>query len=88
MPPTAGAGASTAIVDALNIVDNLRSATWLEAFEKYRNRMLEYAPKAVDLARPALIWQIRLGNSILRWIALNLGLPVVDMVLRLRNQLR
>jgi len=59
-------GASTAIIDALTLVNLLSSESWLTALEKYRNKMLEYAPKAVDLARPALIWQIRLANPVLR----------------------
>lgn len=86
MPPTAGAGASTAIIDALTLVDNLSSESWPAALEKYRNSMLEYAPKAVDLARPALVWQVRLANPILRWMALCLGLPVVDIALRFLNR--
>ena len=86
MPPTAEAGASTAIVDALNMVDHLRSDPWPKALEEYRDHMLEYAPEAVDLARPALVWQARLANPILRWITLNLGLPVVDIGLRLFNR--
>lgn len=86
MPPTAGAGASTAIIDALNLVNRLSTQSWPSALEEYQKSMLEYAPKAVDLARPALEWQIRLGNPVLRWIALNLGLPVVDIALRLINR--
>jgi len=88
MPPTAGAGASTAIVDALNLENNLRSESWSTALDRYRDRMLEYEPKAVNLARPALVWQVRLGNDILRWIALNLGLPLVEIVLKIIHRKR
>ena len=55
-------------------------SSWLQ------KSMLEYAPKAVNLVRPALEWQVRPGNPILRWIALNLGLPVADIALRLLNR--
>ena len=82
MPPTAGAGASTAIIDALNLVDLLRSESWSEALEQYRDRMLGYAPIAVNLSRPALVWQVRFGNTVLRRVALSIGLPLVGMVVR------
>jgi salicylate hydroxylase len=83
MPPTAGAGAGTAILDAAHLAGDLGTLPMPEALAAYRSRLLTYAPAAVDEARPALRWQRRLANPLLFAAAVRAGLPVADAGLRL-----
>ncbi|GIE30709.1 monooxygenase [Actinoplanes italicus] len=83
MPPTAGAGAGTAILDAAYLAEDLGTRPVREALAAYRTRLLTYAPAAVDEARPALLWQRRLENPMLYALAVRLALPAVDAGLRL-----
>jgi 2-polyprenyl-6-methoxyphenol hydroxylase-like FAD-dependent oxidoreductase len=83
MPPTAGEGASTALIDAGHLAGDLASGDVPAALRRYQRRLLEYAPVAVEQARPALDWQRRLGNPVLRAVAMDVGLPVVNAALRL-----
>ncbi|GAB7040183.1 FAD-dependent monooxygenase [Catenuloplanes niger JCM 9533] len=84
MPPTAGAGASTAILDATHLARDLATGDP----GAYQPRLLTYAPAAVDEARPALHWQRRLSNPVLFRAAIHLGLPIADTVLRRRTRHR
>ncbi|MEU4428748.1 FAD-dependent oxidoreductase [Actinoplanes sp. NPDC024001] len=88
MPPTAGAGASTAILDAAHLADDLATRPVREALAAYQSRLLTYAPPAVDEARPALRWQGRLGNPLVRALAVRAVLPSVDAGLALWGRLR
>jgi salicylate hydroxylase len=83
MPPTAGAGAGTAILDAAHLAGDLGTLPMPEALAAYRSRLLTYAPAAVDEARPALRWQRRLANPLLFTLAVRAGLPAVDAGMRL-----
>ncbi|WP_203786223.1 FAD-dependent oxidoreductase [Paractinoplanes rishiriensis] len=80
MPPTAGAGASTALVDAGHLSADLAEASVPVALARFQNRMLAYAPAAVDEARPALDWQRRLANPLLRVLAVEVAFPLVAAV--------
>ena len=84
MPPTGGAGASTAIVDAVHLAGDLAGRPLREALSRYQARMLSYAPAAVDEARPPLAWQRRLANPVLRAFATQLVMPVANLALRRR----
>ncbi|MDR7279100.1 FAD-dependent oxidoreductase [Catenuloplanes atrovinosus] len=80
MPPTAGAGASTAILDAVHLAHDLAAGD----LAAYQRRLLGYAPRAVDEARPALRWQRRLANPLLFHAATRVALPLTNAVFRLR----
>jgi salicylate hydroxylase len=84
MPPTAGAGASTAVVDAVHLADDLAGRPLREALTAYQARLLRYAPAAVEEARPALAWQRRLANPVLRTLATEAVLPLVNLALSRR----
>jgi 2-polyprenyl-6-methoxyphenol hydroxylase-like FAD-dependent oxidoreductase len=88
MPPTAGAGASTAIIDAVHLADDLANHAVPEALRVYQHRMLGYAPNAVREAEPALTWQRRLANPLLRALATGIVLPAVDTALGVGQALR
>lgn len=88
MPPTAGAGASTAIVDAIILADELAEHPVPVALRRYQERMLRYAPHAVDEARPPLAWQRALSNPMLRIAGTRVALPAFDAALRARDSLR
>lgn len=83
MPPTAGAGASTAILDAAHLADDLATRAPAEALATYRARLLRYAPAAVDEARPALTWQRRLAHPAVFAAATGIGFPLAAAALRL-----
>ncbi len=83
MPPTAGAGASTALIDAGHLCADLGGLPVPDALARYQQRMLTYAPAAVAEARPALDWQRRLANPVLRGLAVEVALPLVSAALRL-----
>ncbi|MGK5685549.1 FAD-dependent oxidoreductase [Actinoplanes sp. URMC 104] len=87
MPPTAGAGASTAILDAVHLADDLATCPVDEALARYQQRLLTYAPRAVDEARPPLAWQRRLANPVLHALATRVALPSAGAGLRLRERL-
>jgi 2-polyprenyl-6-methoxyphenol hydroxylase-like FAD-dependent oxidoreductase len=82
MPPTAGAGASTALIDAEILVRELRNSPIPSALERYQRSMLAYAQDAVRRAEPPLTWQRRLSNPMLRLAATELGLPIASGVSR------
>jgi 2-polyprenyl-6-methoxyphenol hydroxylase-like FAD-dependent oxidoreductase len=84
MPPTAGAGAGTAVVDAVHLAADLAGRPLREALTAYQARLLSYAPAAVDEARPPLAWQRRLANPVLRTLAVEVLLPVANLALRRR----
>ncbi len=88
MPPTAGAGASTAIVDAVRLAEDLANAPRAEALVRYQARMLGYAPAVVDEARPPLAWQRRLAHPVLRVVATTLALPLVSASLAVLDAVR
>ena len=85
MPPTAGAGASTAIIDAVHLARDLAGSPPRTALATYQARMLSYAPAAVDEARPPLVWQRRLANPVLRVLGTEVALPLADLLLRART---
>jgi salicylate hydroxylase len=82
MPPTAGAGASTAILDAAHLAADLARHPLPEALATYQSRLLTYAPAAVAESLPSLTWQRRLANPLLRTAATDLVFPLADAVLR------
>ena len=88
MPPTAGAGAGTAIVDAAHLAQDLAERPVAEALETYQRRLLSYAPAAVDEARPPLAWQRRLAHPAVRVLGTRVVLPAADLVLRAQAALR
>jgi salicylate hydroxylase len=88
MPPTAGAGASTAIVDAAHLANDLGTRPLDEALAAYQTRLLAYAPQAVDEARPPLYWQRRLANPLLFALAVHVALPSANAGLRMRQRFR
>ncbi|MCM4079746.1 FAD-dependent oxidoreductase [Paractinoplanes hotanensis] len=88
MPPTAGAGASTAILDAVHLARDLSTMPLERALAAYQARLLQYAPRAVDEARPALRWQRRLADPLLFALAVEVGLPLADAGLRLAQTAR
>ncbi|MFI6478651.1 hypothetical protein ACIBH1_12000 [Nonomuraea sp. NPDC050663] len=51
------------------------------ALARYQERLLGYAPKAVQDAVPALTWQRRLTNPLLRVAATRVLLPAMDLLL-------
>jgi salicylate hydroxylase len=59
-----------------------------EALRVYQHRMLGYAPNAVREAQPALTWQRRLANPLLRALATGIVLPAVDTALGVSQALR
>jgi 2-polyprenyl-6-methoxyphenol hydroxylase-like FAD-dependent oxidoreductase len=79
MPPTAGAGASTAIVDAVHLARDLAERSRPAALTEYQARLLSYAPDAVDEARPPLAWQRRLANPVLRAFATGVLMPIANL---------
>jgi 2-polyprenyl-6-methoxyphenol hydroxylase-like FAD-dependent oxidoreductase len=79
MPPTAGAGASTAIIDAVHLARDLAGLPPEAALATYQARLLSYAPAAVDEARPPLAWQRRLANPVLRAVATEVVLPLAGL---------
>jgi 2-polyprenyl-6-methoxyphenol hydroxylase-like FAD-dependent oxidoreductase len=83
MPPTAGAGASTALLDAATLLRELRTSPVPAALKHYQQSMLDYAQHAVRKAEPALIWQRRLSNPELRAAATTFGLPMASGIARL-----
>lgn len=83
MPPTAGAGANTALLDAANLADDLVGRPIEAALSAYQARLLSYAPAAVDEARPPLAWQRRCANPAVRLLATEVLLPAADTALRL-----
>lgn len=89
MPPTSGLGASTAIIDAVNLAEkltqNIDSAAALQA---YQDEMLKYAPQAVAEARPPLFWQRRFTNELMRKFAMSIFLPAINNVLKIKEQFR
>ena len=87
MPPTAGAGAGTAIVDAAHLARDLATRPVPAALDVYQRRLLSYAPAAVDEARPPLAWQRRFGNPVVRALGTGVLLPAADVVLRARAAL-
>jgi 2-polyprenyl-6-methoxyphenol hydroxylase-like FAD-dependent oxidoreductase len=82
MPPTAGVGASTAVIDAVHLADDLARKPLRPALAGYQTRLLSYAPAAVDEARPPLAWQRRLANPVLRALGTEVVLPLVNLALR------
>ncbi len=84
MPPTAGAGAGTAIVDAVHLARDLAELPLGAALATYQARLLAYAPAAADEARPPLAWQRRLANPALRILGTEVVLPLADLLLRAR----
>jgi salicylate hydroxylase len=88
MPPTAGAGANTALLDAVHLADDLAHRPVEAALSAYQSRLLVYAPAAVDEARPPLVWQRRSANPALRLLATELFLPTADAALRLTRAMR
>jgi salicylate hydroxylase len=83
MPPTGGAGASTAILDAAHLTDDLGAGPVDEALAAYRKRLLTCAPAAVDEARPPLRWQRRLAGRLPFALAVDVVMPAVDVGLQL-----
>jgi salicylate hydroxylase len=81
MPPTGGAGASTAILDAAHLADDLARHPLRTALTGYQKRLLTYAPAAVDEARPPLAWQRRLANPVLRVLGTEVALPLLNLAL-------
>lgn len=75
MPPTAGSGAGTAILDAAHLATDLATYPPAEATGVYQRRLLDYAPPAVDESRPSLAWQSRLADPLLFALADRLLLP-------------
>ncbi|GAB2574722.1 monooxygenase [Paractinoplanes abujensis] len=88
MPPTAGAGASTAILDAVHLADDLATHPIDRALMIYQARLLSYAPRAVNEARPPLRWQRRLANPFPYAVATQVLLPSANAVLGLGRRLR
>jgi 2-polyprenyl-6-methoxyphenol hydroxylase-like FAD-dependent oxidoreductase len=86
MPPTAGAGASTALIDAGHLSADLGRASVPVALARFQSRMLGYAPSAVDEARPALDWQRRMANPLLRLLAVEVVFPLVAAATAARNR--
>jgi salicylate hydroxylase len=81
MPPTGGAGASTAVLDAVHLADDLARRPLRAALTAYQARLLSYAPAAVDEARPPLAWQRRLAHPVLRVLGTEVALPLINLVL-------
>ncbi|WP_156183207.1 FAD-dependent monooxygenase [Mesobacillus campisalis] len=89
MPPTGGLGASTAIIDAVNLAEHLeQEKNPSTAFSKYQSLMLDYAPGFVDEARRPLLWQKRFSNNFIRKLAMSLFLPSVNTLIQVRNRLK
>ncbi|NGZ74402.1 FAD-dependent oxidoreductase [Saccharibacillus alkalitolerans] len=90
MPPTAGLGASTAIVDAVNLAEGLTRAAEdvPDILSRYQADMLRYAPRAVAEARPPLFWQRRFKNGLIRRLGLSLALPAAGRAIALRHRLK
>ncbi|MFD2614988.1 FAD-dependent oxidoreductase [Paenibacillus gansuensis] len=86
MPPTAGLGASTAMIDAITLAKSLVASTDVPAaLEAYQKAMLQYAPRAVDEARPPLLWQRRFANPLLRVSAMHVFFPIADALVRAKT---
>lgn len=89
MPPTSGLGASTAIIDAVNLAEKLtQNIDAAAALKAYQDEMLKYAPQAVAEARPPLFWQRRFTNEMMRKFAMSIFLPAVNNVLKIKEQFR
>lgn len=89
MPPTSGLGASTAIIDAVNLAEKLTQySDSTVALQAYQDAMLRYAPQAVAEARPPLFWQRRFKNEMIRKFSMSIVLPVVNYVLKIKERLR
>jgi salicylate hydroxylase len=88
MPPTGGLGASTAIIDAINLADQLaQDILPAAAISNYQTSMLKYAPGYVNEARQPLFWQRRFANSLVRRFAMSALLPGVNAALQLRKRI-
>ncbi|RJS64259.1 hypothetical protein CJ485_05740 [Priestia filamentosa] len=89
MPPTGGVGASTAIIDAVNLAQNLANRDQISlALKAYQSEMLHYAPQAVDEARPPLFWQRRFANPVIRTFAMSCFLPLAHQSILIKDRLR
>lgn len=89
MPPTAGLGASTAIIDAVTLAQLLATTTdAADALKAYQTEMLKYAPRAVDEARPPLIWQQRFANPLLRVTAMQVFFPAANAFVKWKTQFK
>ncbi len=88
VPPTAGAGASAAVVDAAALANDLLTRPLPEALAAAQERVRAAAPVAVREALPALRWQRRLARPPLRVLATGPVLPAVDRGLALGRALR
>jgi salicylate hydroxylase len=87
MPPTAGAGASTAILDAVHLAGDLADRPAGAALAAYQDRLLRYAPAAVAEARPPLFWQRAMANPLVRLLGTEVVLPAADAGFRLHRAL-
>ncbi|MEX5719700.1 FAD-dependent oxidoreductase [Geodermatophilus maliterrae] len=88
VPPTAGAGASTAVADAAGLAEDLLSRPLPEAMAAAQERVLAVAPAVLREALPVLAWQRRLSSPVLRALATGLALPAVGGALALGRRLR
>lgn len=89
MPPTSGLGASTSILDAVNLAEKLvKHDDSSYALQAYQADMLKYAPKAVAEARPPLFWQRRFKNNFIRRFAMSVLLPCVSVVLKIKDSIK
>ena len=88
VPPTAGAGAAAAVVDAAALAEDLQTRPLAEALAASQERVRAVAPVAVREALPALRWQRRLAWPPLRLVATGLVLPAIDRGLALARTTR
>jgi salicylate hydroxylase len=91
MPATGGVGASTAILDAVDLAEEIsdagdQRATICDALRRYEAGMLSRGFAAVDMSMKPLIWQARLSNPVAYRLATLIGPTVARRKLARRSR--
>lgn len=85
MPPTGGAGGSTAIRDADHLVEAVNNDGVMGAASSAYREMLSYAPSVVDESLNALRWQSRISGKASYWTVRASAIPACRALLATRR---